>query len=362
MSPNGAPAGPRLTSASGLLAQFTSNGSLHRFDCGSLSLNLFLGNELEGGPANVYLRRRGERLEWIPLLGPGSPTCFREENGRLIGTGSWLDIDYSLVLVLAASAPAWFWHVRLENRGAAAQSLDLTYAQDLALAPYGAVRMNEYYVSQYIDHTPLSHPGRGILLASRQNQAADGLNPWSLIGSLRRGASFGTDALQLYGLASRAASALPGLSGELSAQRLQHEHSMAIIRDAPASLLPGATLEAGFFGWFLANHPQATAAADAGQADAALALAEARPVAVSARVERAKAAQSLFTAAPLLAVSDLMRAACRSCFPRRGVTRSATSRAACFHSFTLRTATWCCGQRSCRCCDRMDSCCAPVAI
>jgi cellobiose phosphorylase len=315
MSPNGAPAGIRLTSASGLLAQFNANGSLHRFDCGSLSLNLFPGNELEGGPANLYLRRRGERPEWIPLLGPASPTCFREENGRLIGTGSWLDIDYSLVLALAATAPAWFWHVRLENRGAAAQSLDLTYAQDLALAPYGALRMNEYYVSQYIDHTPLSHPSRGILVASRQNQAADGRNPWSLIGSLRRGVSFGTDALQLYGLASRAAAALPGLSGELSAQRLQHEHSMAIIRDAPASLAPGAALEAGFFGWFLADHPQATAAADTSQADAALALAEAKPVAVSARVEPAKVAQSLFTAAPLLAVHDLDAGSLQELFP-----------------------------------------------
>ena len=48
------------------------------------------------------------------------------------------------------------------TRSADAQQLDLTYAQDLALAPYGAVRLNEFYVSQYVDHTPLSHPTRGM--------------------------------------------------------------------------------------------------------------------------------------------------------------------------------------------------------
>ena len=50
----------------------------------------------------------------------------------------------------------------LENPAAPRSRVDLVYAQDLALAPYGAVRMNEYYVSQYIDHTPLAHPTRGM--------------------------------------------------------------------------------------------------------------------------------------------------------------------------------------------------------
>ena len=65
--------------------------------------------------------------------------------------------------MLAAEAPVWFWHVQLKNRSSEPQELDLTYAQDMALAPYGAVRINEYYVSQYVDHTPLSHPQHGTL-------------------------------------------------------------------------------------------------------------------------------------------------------------------------------------------------------
>ena len=49
-------------------------------------------------------------------------------------------------------------------------TVDVVYAQDLALAPYGAIRMNEYYVSQYLDHAPLTHPARGAALAVRQNR------------------------------------------------------------------------------------------------------------------------------------------------------------------------------------------------
>jgi 1,2-beta-oligoglucan phosphorylase len=50
-------------------------------------------------------------------------------------------------LVLGASDSAWFLHVDLENIGDVAATLDLIYAQELALAHYGAVRLNESYVS-----------------------------------------------------------------------------------------------------------------------------------------------------------------------------------------------------------------------
>ena len=67
----------RLTSRSGLSLEVTSRGALRRFDCGSTALNLFVGNELEGGPTNLYLRRhRSGTTEFTALLGPRSPTRF----------------------------------------------------------------------------------------------------------------------------------------------------------------------------------------------------------------------------------------------------------------------------------------------
>src|SRR5262249_1664079 len=67
--------GKRLPSSSGLSIEVTSRGAISRFACGNTALNLFVGNELEGGPANLYLRRhRSGTTELTPLLGPRSPT------------------------------------------------------------------------------------------------------------------------------------------------------------------------------------------------------------------------------------------------------------------------------------------------
>ncbi len=132
-------------------------------------------------------------------------------------------LSYRITLMLAAEAAAWFWHVELENTGAGAGAARSHYAQDLALASYGAVRLNEFYVGQYLDHTPLSHPTRGLMTATRQNQAVDGRNPWCLIGSLRKGVSFATDALQFHGLQTRDAQMAEGAHRRSAeSQRLQH--------------------------------------------------------------------------------------------------------------------------------------------
>ena len=305
-----------LTSSSGLRADLNANGSLRRFQCDAISLALFVGSELEGGPANLYLRCHSEALAWTPLLGPRSGTRFHIDSGRasLTGFGSWRGIDYSIVLVLAQDEPAWFWHVRLENTQATAQPVDLTYAQDLALAPYDAVRMNEYYVSQYIDHTSLVHAKHGIMIASRQNQAADARHPWCLIGSLRTGQSYASDALQFHGLASRRADAPRGITADLPGRRLQHEHSMVVIRDASLLLNPHSSANAGFFGSYLADHPDATSSSDLERVSKVLALPEALPVRIDLKPVADGTAATLFSTSRLLESLDLDESALETYF------------------------------------------------
>ena len=157
-----------LASPSGLMMQVNRNGSVRRIDHRDVTVNAFLGNELEGGAANLYLRRHGSRVEWTALLGPRSPGEVRADENGIEITGEWSGLRFRVSLALAASAPAWFWHVALENAAGASCRVDLVYAQDVALANYGAVRLNEYYVSQYVDHTPLKHPSLGTVLAMRQ--------------------------------------------------------------------------------------------------------------------------------------------------------------------------------------------------
>ena len=306
----------RLNSRSGLNAQFNANGSLRRFDCQGICIPLFVGNALEGGPANVYLRRHTRTVEWTPLLGPLSPTTFHADPAgeMLIGRGSWLDIRYTIALVLAQSSPAWFWHVLLENTHSTVQTVDLTYVQDIALAPYGAIRLNEFYVSQYIDHTPLQLPGHGVMVASRQNQAVDGKHPWSLIGSLREGASFATDALQFHGLATRRGDAPAGMTADLPGERLQHEHSMVVIRDARLQLAPRESKSAGFFGAYLPDHADATSTADVQRATRTLELPEATPPNIRASAGESSHAATLFSPGALLVSQEPTREALLSLF------------------------------------------------
>lgn len=313
-----------FTSFSGMRAQFNASGSLCRLDAGAISLSLFIGNEVEGSPANLYLRRlgpggTGKTVEWVALLGPHSPTRFAKSdpNEGLTGQGEWRGIRYAVALRFAQQSQAWFWHVTLENHTAEPQDLDLTYAQDLALAPYGAVRMNEYYVSQYLDHTPLIDPRHGVVIASRQNAAADGRYPWSLIGSLRTGSSYATDALQFYRLSARSGAPPVALLRDLPGSRLQHEHSMVVVRDTPLHLEPRGRSDAGFFGCFLADHPQATSTADLQYVNATVSLPEATAPGRGGSAASAASTVtvgSLFATAPLLNGEELDRTALHELF------------------------------------------------
>jgi cellobiose phosphorylase len=299
--------GLRLVSPAGLSFELNANGSLRRIDVAATIVNLFLGNEVEGGPANIYLRRVGTP-EFVALLGPQSSTQFRADSARqsLVGTGTWGGLHYEVELRLASEASAWFWHVRVLNDTTNPQQVELIHAQDIALAPYGTVRMNEYYVSQYVDHTPLTHGTCGVVIASRQNLPAGGRHPWSLMGSLRKTVSYATDALQLHGLATRAGVPPIALSNRLSNRRLQHEHSMVVLQDDAMTIAPGTTAAAGFFGIFLADHAAATSTSDLEHVEQALRLdagkAGAGPIDVRTS---AGSTASLFVSAPRLAALEL---------------------------------------------------------
>jgi cellobiose phosphorylase len=265
----------RLENAAGLRVEINANGSVRRMDCGDIILNLFLGNEIEGGLANIYLRRLGRQIEFVPLLGPHSPGAVERDEHGFVTRGEWRGIRFAVSLTLPPTATAWLWHVDLVNAGKRPVAMDLVYAQDLGLAHYGMVRLNEYYVSQYIDYTPLQHRARGTVLAIRQNLAMGGRNPWAAIGSLSQGIGYATDALQLHAQSARAGVPPPLLSRKrLASKRLQHEHSMAVIQDAPLRLASGESARLGFFGWFEADHPAATSDADLTLVDKAMAVAE----------------------------------------------------------------------------------------
>ena len=295
-----------LQSPAGLNVAINANASIGRMDYRDITVNLFPGTSLEGGPANIYLRRRDTGgVTLTPLLGPDSPARIQSDGGGLTLAGEWCGIRFSASWVLATTTPAWFWHIRLENSGSEGVTVDLIYAQDLAIAPYGAIRQNEYYVSQYLDHTPLLHPQQGLVVATRQNQAVGGRYPWCVIGSLGKGVAFATDALDIHGYAGRIGNSPTGVVAGLPGIRLQHEHAMVGVQDEPVRLAPGQATARGFFGWLEDHHPAATAEADRVFVDRALALPERLPPATSPALPVLPKAVSLFSTAALLAAQPL---------------------------------------------------------
>jgi cellobiose phosphorylase len=304
----------RAASPSGMSVELNANGSIRRMDCGDIMLNVFLGNEAEGGPANIYLRRLGNTVESIPLLGPGSPASYQACGSGMVACGAWGGLAFRLRLVLAESAKAWFWHVELENTGTEPVTCDLIHTQDIGIAHYGAVRLNEFYVSQYVDHAPIEHAAQGVAVASRQNQSMGGRCPWTVIGSLGKAVGYATDALQFHGLSTRAGGKPVALTSGLPGKRLQHEHSLVAIQDEPVVLEPGAKSQRGFFSWFEADKPAATSAEDVCWIDAALSLPEAACPPWPEEIAGNRPVPSLFSAAGLLESADLDEAEIRHFF------------------------------------------------
>ncbi|MEO8518562.1 MAG: cellobiose phosphorylase [Dermatophilaceae bacterium] len=301
-------------SASGIHAQFTTSGVLRRLDVGDRSLLMYPADELEAGPANLYLRIRGEEsAEAVALLGPGSGSEVSWSDAGPVIVGSWRDLHYRVAFRLAEALPAWYWGVEIRSRRSTPTEIDLVYAQDLALAPYAAVRACEYYVSQYLDLTAVVGSSAGTALAARQNMPGPAA-PWAVVGALSQGVGWGTDALQLVGRSHRAGAEMPGLSAkDLPSSRLQHEHTLALMQARPVRLAPGETLATGFFGAYQPDHPAATSDLDRAVVDQALSQPEAQLEADghTARhvgglaADGQVAASSLFSSAPALVCSPL---------------------------------------------------------
>lgn len=350
-----------ITTPAGLQIRRLAHGGLQRISAAGVCVTLFPGHEAEAPAANLWLRHhRDGGCDLLPLLGPvgllaPQPLQGRDDPGAatLAWAGRWQDVALQLELRAAdldgehAGASAWYWHLQLTRDadlsadGAQPLLLDLVLLQDVALAAYGAIRTNEFYVSQYLDLSPLTHADCGRVVAVRQNLAqAGGRHPWAVAGSLRRGTACATDGLQVLGLAQRAGAPPVGLQQGLPDVRRQHEHALVAVQDAPLSLAPGGQAQAGFFMAVWPDHAAATGEPDLARVQALLQRPEARlgpwpaPLDVAAATAAATAAEpprplpSRFASAPWLQGQDLSEAELQALFgtERRQAERDAQGR------------------------------------
>ncbi|MGI8645066.1 MAG: hypothetical protein ACR2JD_01905, partial [Nocardioides sp.] len=260
----------RLESPSGLAVEALADGALTKLEAFGTSLVLYPATCVEAGPANLHLRlREGDRMRHVPLLGPLSPSRWTESDDGWEATGSWDVLAYRLTLRLADETTAWFWHLEIANHGPDGVLVDTVLTHDPALAPEGAVRTNEYYVSQYLDASPVETPAHGIAIGVRQNMPGP-RSPWLLLGCLTTGTGWATDARQLVERTTDGLSWVGLAAVTLPGARLQHEHTLVALQDEPIVVAPGKTHRTGFVGIAVEHHPDATGPADEAYLTAAL--------------------------------------------------------------------------------------------
>ena len=285
----------------GVRARFTASATLHWLECADLAINLFPGNELEGGPANLVLRRRDRPGQVHALLGPGGHREVRATADRLTVRGVWEALDYQVDFVIAPEIAGWFWTVSIASRDPDGVEVDVVHVLDVGLAPRAAIRTNEYYTSQYIDHQPLEHPVCGKVIASRQNLAMAGRHPWLLNGCCEGAVSFATDGRQLCVAGQQGLAALA--CGDLPGRRLQHEHSMVALQSRALTVGAGQRIAVTFFACFDPDHPAASTSGDLSRIDALLARRPLPPVLIDPLPAAEHA--SLFVTAPGLPAEAL---------------------------------------------------------
>ncbi len=247
-----------MASSLPISARFTAAGVPERIDAGDLSVIQYPGSALEAGPHQIWLRHRspGGRHAARGLLGPAGGASVAVQGDGVVARGTEGDVAWCLWWHQPADG-LFGWSLRLTNDGARAVSLDAVCTLDVALTPWDALRRNEFYVSQYLDLTPLDD-GDSTILAVRQNMPG-ATTPWLALSCTRPVAGWCTDARQVAG-------AMPGtgldLTADLPSTRWQHEHTLAGLQSEEINLGPGESTTVGFRVLVLADHPAASSPAD----------------------------------------------------------------------------------------------------
>ncbi|QGG57040.1 GH36-type glycosyl hydrolase domain-containing protein [Paenibacillus sp. B01] len=277
------PSGTELQ-AGRLRFAFLNSGDLQEASCGNILINQLPGNPIDGSLSNIYLRlHRESGIEAVPLLGIRSSSRLSRSGQSLTWEGSALGISYRVDFHLTEE-DIWFWDVRLTGSGVEA---DLIYGQDMGLADKGAVRSNEAYMSQYMDHQAFRDEQKGYVLCSRQNQPQQGSFPYMQQGALTGADGYSTDGFQFFGLSYKETNVPERLAEERLANRVyQYEFAYAALQSRRIRLNGEARIV--FYGLFKENHPSAVSSLEYGEAVAkAWAGLEKRPPAQGQAIPKA---------------------------------------------------------------------------
>ncbi len=232
---------------------FLPTGDIFTFTQGGILINQFRGNAKDGSLNNIYLRIYHEQgHSSYPLLGIRSASTLSYGSNCLQYRGRAEDIEYTVTF--RPVSECWFWDITLSGNG---QTVDIIYGQDISIAPENNVYTNEFYVSQYLDHS-VYRGENGYVVCSRQNMPAEGRFPYLQQGVIgARAAHYSTDGMQFFGLSSKETGIPAALAGDLADLNLQYEFAYTGLQTDRFCVTGTRTLS--FYGCFRASHPGAVA-------------------------------------------------------------------------------------------------------
>lgn len=165
---------------------FSPEGVLAAIRSNKLMISLFETPNGEHAISNIYLRTfENDVVTATPLL------FFNEQIETFIqpnGLPAWRTTTdaFQATVSLKIVENAFFYDVEVLNTSGSDFNYDLVYGQDVGLADEGAVKTNEAYCSQYLDHEVFNSPEYGFTLCSRQNLPQSSGNPRIQLGCFRR--------------------------------------------------------------------------------------------------------------------------------------------------------------------------------
>ncbi|MBB3112582.1 cellobiose phosphorylase [Paenibacillus phyllosphaerae] len=239
---------------------FHPSGDLYEALGSGFMLNQVLTGPTEGALNNIYLRiHREEGLAIYPLIGLQSKSLISRSGNRISWRGEAGGTNYEVSFMLSGRG-VWFWDVQLHS-GGTFLAADVVYGQDIGLASPAAVRSNEAYLSQYLDHSVYADPDKGWIVCTRQNQPQSGQFPYLQQGSLTGAEAYATDGFQFFGLSYKDTHRPEALEQpSLPSEVYQYEFAYAALQSGRMNLAKGG--RAVFYGLFRDDHPQAVTEAE----------------------------------------------------------------------------------------------------
>lgn len=233
---------------------FLPSGDLYQISSKEILINQILSNQIDGSLNNLYLRKHEEngKISFTPLLGTHSNSTMHVAKSMITWKGIFDSIHYEVTFRLSQKG-IWFWEINVEGSNAV---VDVIYGQDIGLANIHAVRSNEAYTSQYIDHSVYEDNNYGFVICSRQNQPQENQFPYLQQGCLTHAVGYSTDGFQFFDLSYKATNQ-PKILSEASLQNCIYQYEFGYSALQSKKVKVNGTQRFVFYGVYKENHPKA---------------------------------------------------------------------------------------------------------